>query len=91
MPESERGARRRLPYRRLLMLGMSVVLVGASGQFADIASRAALIIAGILCLIVTLRLDRVEENLFPQRVLSLFAPVGTAYWVFLLLSAAYTR
>ena len=90
VPESERGARRRLPYRRLLMLGMSVVLVGASGQFADIVSRAALIIAGVLCLIVTLRLDRVEENLFPQRVLSLFAPVGTAYWVFLLLSAAYT-
>ena len=90
VPESERGARRRLPYRRLLMLGMSVVLVGASGQFADIASRGALIVAGVLCLIVTLRLDRVEENLFPRRVLSLFAPVGTAYWVFLLLSAAYT-
>ena len=90
VPESERGQRQRLPYRRLLLLGTSVVLVGASGQFAEVAARGALIAAGIMCLFVTLRLDRVEDNLFPRRVLSLFAPVGTAYWVFLLLSAAYT-
>jgi len=90
VPESDRGARRRLPYRRLLLLGISVVLVGGSGQFDDMYSKAGLIAAGVLCLVFTLRLDRVEENLFPRRVLSLFAPVGTAYWVFLLLSAAYT-
>ena len=90
VPDGERGAPRRLPYRRLLLLGASVVLVGASGQFAEIPLRVGFIATGILCLIVTLRLDRVKENLFPRRVLSLFAPVGTAYWVFLLLSAAYT-
>ncbi|MEE2995582.1 MAG: MFS transporter [Pseudomonadota bacterium] len=90
VPESERGEKRRLPYRRLLLLGTSVVLVGASGQFNDFVSRGSLIAAGVMCLIFTLRLDRVEENLFPRHVLSLFAPVGTAYWVFLLLSAAYT-
>ena len=90
VPESEKGARQRLPYRRLLLLGTSVILVGASGQFDDLVLRGGLIVCGVLCLILTLRLDRVENNLFPRRVLSLFAPVGTAYWVFLLLSAAYT-
>ena len=90
VPESERGERHRLPIRRLLLLGASVLLVGASGQFGDLAARAGLIAGGVLCLIVVLRLDRGDGNLFPRRVLSLFAPVGTAYWVFLLLSAGYT-
>ena len=90
VPESEKGARQRLPYRRLLLLGTSVSLVGASGQVDDLVLRGGWIVGGVLCLILTLRLDRVENNLFPRRVLSLFAPVGTAYWVFLLLSAAYT-
>ncbi|PPR12039.1 MAG: putative multidrug-efflux transporter [Alphaproteobacteria bacterium MarineAlpha11_Bin1] len=90
IPDGEQGAKHRLPYRRLLLLGTSVVLVGASGQFGDFVSRISLVAAGVLCLIFTLRLDRVKENLFPRQVLSLFSPVGTAYWVFLLLSAAYT-
>lgn len=90
VPESDRGDRQHLPIRRLALLGLSVVLVGASGQFDGLAWRAGFIIAGILCFWQTLRLDRGEGNLFPRRVLSLFAPIGTAYWVFLLLSASYT-
>jgi predicted MFS family arabinose efflux permease len=90
IPEGEGGDRHRLPWRRLALLGISVLLVGASGQFPDIALRVGFILAGIFCLWMTLRLDIGENGIFPKRVLSLFAPIGTAYWVFLLLSAAYT-
>ena len=90
IPDGEGGDRHRLPWRRLALLGISVLLVGASGQFDELAVRIGFIVAGLLCLWMTLRLDVGENAIFPKRVLSLFAPIGTAYWVFLLLSAAYT-
>lgn len=90
IPEGEGGDRHRLPWRRLALLGISVLLVGASGQFDDMITRIGFILAGLFCLWMTLRLDIGENGIFPKRVLSLFAPIGTAYWVFLLLSAAYT-
>lgn len=90
VPDGDDGERQRLPVRRLFLLGASVVLVGASGQFDALSWRVGLIAGGILCLWQTLRMDRGEDNLFPRRVLSIFAPIGTAFWVFLLLSASYT-
>tara|TARA_Y100000588_G_scaffold241693_2_gene255668 strand:+ start:495 stop:1907 length:1413 start_codon:yes stop_codon:yes gene_type:complete len=90
IPDGEPGDRQRLPIRRLLLLGVSVVLVGASGQFDAIWTKSVFIALGVLCLWQTLRMERGESDLFPRRVLSLFAPVGTAYWVFMLLSASYT-
>ena len=90
VPDGEGGPRHKLPRRRLALLGFSVILVGASGQFEDLVSRIGFILAGVFCLWLTLRMDAGENGLFPQRVLSLFAPIGTVYWVFLLLSASYT-
>jgi predicted MFS family arabinose efflux permease len=91
VPESERGDRQRLPFRRLLVLGLSVVLIGTTGQFDELSHRIGFLAAGIICLWATLRMDsRSDTSLFPNRVLSLFAPIGTAYWGFFLLSASYT-
>ncbi|MEX2453107.1 MAG: MFS transporter [Rhodospirillaceae bacterium] len=91
IPESDRGRRLPLPLLRLLMLGFSVVLVGTTGQFSELWLRIVLIGAGIVCMWATLRLDGGREGaLFPNRVLSLYDPIGTAYWVFFLLAAAYT-
>lgn len=90
IPDGDGGDRHRFPKRRLALLGISVLLVGASGQFEEMAIRIGLILAGVFSLWLTLRLDIGDSGIFPKRVLSLFAPIGTAYWVFLLLSAAYT-
>jgi MFS family permease len=90
IPDGDGGPRHGLPRRRLALLGISVLLVGASGQFDGIATRVGFIAAGVFCLWLTLRLDVGETGIFPKRALSLFAPIGTAYWVFLLLSASYT-
>jgi MFS family permease len=90
IPEGAGGDRHKFPKRRLALLGISVLLVGTSGQFDDMMTRAGLILSGVFCLWLTLRLDVGNSGIFPKRVLSLFTPIGTAYWVFLLLSASYT-
>lgn len=91
IPEAERGQRQSLPLLRLLLLGVSVMMVGTSGQYDEASLRLGFIVAGIVFMAATLRFDaRAETGLFPRRVLSVFAPIGTAYWVFLLLSASYT-
>ncbi|MEK9646568.1 MAG: MFS transporter [Alphaproteobacteria bacterium] len=91
IPEEKADARQKLPLARLLLLGFSVILVGTTGQFEDLGLRIGFIAAGIGFMWITVCLDaKGETGLFPRRVLSLFAPIGTVYWVFLLLSAAYT-
>lgn len=90
IPDGAGGDRHKFPRRRLALLGISVLLVGASGQFDEMTARIGFIVIGVFCLWLTLRLDIGESGIFPKRVLSLFAPIGTAYWVFLLLSASYT-
>lgn len=91
IPEARDGERQNLPLLRLVLLGISVIFVGTTGQFEEIGWRVAFVGAGVVCMWVTLRVDeRAAIGLFPRRVLSLFAPIGTAYWVFLLLSASYT-
>lgn len=91
VPESDRGRRLPMPLARLLLLGLSVVLVGTTGQFDELWMRGMLIAAGVITMWITLRMDgRSEGAMFPDRVLSLYAPIGTAYWVFFLLAASYT-
>lgn len=91
IPEAKPAERHSLPLARLLLLGVSVILVGTTGQFDDPFLRTLFVVAGIAFMWLTVRLDaRGNVGLFPRRVLSLFAPIGTVYWVFLLLSASYT-
>ena len=91
VPVGQTEGQRRLPVRRLALLAMSVLLVGCAGQFETLALKVLLIASGVVCLWQTLRMDgRGGNALFPARTLSLFAPIGAAYWVFFLLSASYT-
>ncbi len=91
IPESDAGPRFRMPFRRLVTLGLSVMLVGTSGLMNAPWQQGLLVVAGGGFMWLTVRIDaRADGALFPERVLSLFAPIGTAYWVFFLLAASYT-
>ena len=91
VPVGQTEGKHRLPVLRLALLAISVLLVGCAGQFQTLEWQALLIASGVICLWQTLRMDSRGQNaLFPARTLSLFAPIGTAYWVFFLLSASYT-
>ena len=69
---------RRLPWRRLLLLGSGVLAAGLAGQFKDmIPVSGALIVVAILMVWGTFKLDdAADPSLFPKRALSIFTPVG---------------
>ena len=83
---------RRLPWRRLLLLGCGVMAVGLAGQFQDmIWLSSGLIVAAVLMVWGTFKLDDdADPSLFPKRALSLFTPVGLAYWVYFAISATHS-
>jgi len=79
------------PIRRLALLGAGVLCVGATSTIEGLAVQAALLLAAVLMVGRTFRLDAGSENpLFPSDPLSLLSPVGTAYWMFFLLSITHT-
>jgi len=85
------GAIPRFPWRRVALLGAGVLCVGAAGSATALGSQAALVAAAVALVGLTFRLDRAAANpLFPARALSVFSPVGTAFWVFMLLSITHT-
>ncbi len=79
------------PVRRIAMLGAGVLGVGISGHVESLAGRAALVVAAIVLVGLTFRLDRGADNrLFPTRPLSVAHPVGVAYWMFFLISVTHS-
>lgn len=82
---------RRLPWRRLLLLGAGVTAVGLTGNFDSILIGGALVVLATLMVWGTFKLDEsADQGLFPKRALSIFTPVGLAYWVYFLLSATHS-
>ena len=83
---------RRLPWRRLLLLGSGVMAVGLAGQFKDmILVSGALIVLAILMVWGAFKLDdAATPSLFPKRALSIFTPVGLAYWIYFSISATHS-
>ncbi len=82
---------RPLPWRRLLLLAAGVLAVGLTSQFKTHLSSAGLIGLAILLVWWTFRRDEASDTkLFPSKALSLFAPVGLAYWSYFLISITYT-
>lgn len=82
---------RRLPWRRLLLLGTGVTAVGLSGTFDSALIGGGLVVLATLMVWWTFRLDEAaDQGLFPKRALSVFTPVGLAYWVYFLLSATHS-
>ncbi|MBT4907835.1 MAG: MFS transporter [Rhodospirillaceae bacterium] len=82
---------RRLPWRRLLLLGAGVTAVGLTGNFENVWIGGGLVALAIAMVWGTFKLDaNADEGLFPKRPLSLRTPVGLAYWSFFLLSATHS-
>lgn len=85
------GAGRRLPLARLCLLTLGVMCVGMTSQIADPATNTALMAAAVAVVWFTFRLDGSSEHgLFPSHPMSFTTPVGTAYWVYFLISVCHT-
>ena len=81
----------RLPWRRLVMLTAGVFSVGMTSQFDDAILNGGLILIAALLVWLTVTRDHASEHrLFPSSALSLFSPVGLAYWVYFLISITHT-
>lgn len=93
VPDTEAASPdRRLPWRRLVLLGAGVMAVGLAGQFKDqIMISSVLLVCSIVLVWGTFKLDgTADAGLFPKRALSLLTPVGLSYWAYFLISAAHS-
>jgi len=81
----------RLPWRRLAMLTGGVLSVGMTSQFHDSLVNGGLTLFAALLVWLTFVRDHASDHrLFPSSALSLFSPVGLAYWVYFLVSVTHT-
>lgn len=79
------------PIRRLAILTSGVFCIALAGPIEDPAYRVALIIAGVVLLCLTFRMDRKSENrLYPSDAFSLRSPVGLGMWIVLIIGIVQT-
>ncbi len=92
IPETQAaGNVQRLPWRRLSLLTLGVLCVGLTSQVISQGLIAVLLIVAIALVWVTFRLDEASDHgLFPSRAMSFVSPVGTAYWIFFLISVTHS-
>jgi len=68
-----------------------VLTVGMTGQVGSPLATALLLAAATGLVWLSFRIDAASDHrLFPTAALSLFAPVGLAYWVYFLISLTHT-
>ena len=80
--EAERRRFPGLPMLRLATLTAGVFCVAATGPLTSASLRLLLIVAAVMLVALTFRLDReAANNLFPPNALSLSAPIGLALWI----------
>src|SRR6516162_10095544 len=80
--EAERRRFPGLPMLRLATLTAGVFCIAASGPVTAASLRVLLILAAVMLVALTFRLDReAANNLFPPNALSLSAPIGLALWI----------
>ena len=81
----------RFPYRRMALLSLGVLCVGVASNWHSMVLQAALIVAAVVLVWWTLRLDAAGvSKLFPSHPLSLKTTTGTSNWVFFLSSMTHT-
>ncbi|MFP6733577.1 MAG: MFS transporter [Rhodospirillales bacterium] len=74
-----------IPYRRLLLLGGSVLLLSLTSQVAENTMRGLLIAVSVLLAVLVFRLDsRAEKTMLPRKAMNMFVAMGMAYWAILL-------
>ncbi len=82
IPDGERGGLLRIPYRRLFLLAAAVVAIGLASQWDGIVLKWSLLISGVALVCLAIRIDgSSERHIFPSRVLSFKATIGSAFWV----------
>ena len=80
--EAERRRFPGLPMLRLATLTAGVFCIAASGPVTAVSLRLLLILAAVMLVTLTFRLDRdAANNLFPPNALSINAPIGLALWI----------
>jgi len=85
------GAPLRFPIWRLVLLGLGILCIGATGRVEGEALRATLIVAAVAIVWIAFAQDaRAQNRLFPSHPLSLSHPVGLGYWTMILVVGAYT-
>jgi len=81
----------RFPYRRMMLLAVGVLCVGVASNWQSVTVQAALIVAAVLLVWQTLRLDAAgASKLFPSHPFSPKTTTGSASWVFFLSSMTHT-
>lgn len=82
---------RRLPWLRLGLLTLGVLLIGLAGQSYPLFVQLILIAGAIFSLLALFRLDaEAHHGLFPPHPFSFFSLRGSAYWVMFLSSITHT-
>jgi MFS family permease len=78
------------PFRRLGLLCVAVLMIAAAGIEIDVVQTSTLILAGIACLMLFLKLDGKAKNnrLLPLRPLDISEPTGAALVMILSLAMA---
>jgi predicted MFS family arabinose efflux permease len=79
------------PFGRLGLLAAGVMSIGITSQADGVAARIALFVVAFPLVAFAVRLDgRAETKMLPTRPLTITTPVGSAYWVVILQTIAFT-
>jgi MFS family permease len=82
IPIGNRSGAFQVPGLRLAVLALSVTCIGLSSQIGDVPEKAVLVVAALVLVWFTVRLDGSQKHrIFPTGVLSMRAPIGAAFWV----------
>ena len=88
VPVSEaRGKLSQVPYVRLALLGLSIVVLSAASSFDALWLRVGLTVASVALAAIAFRRDAAAEHrMFPRQVMVLLSEIGAANWMLLLFS-----
>jgi MFS family permease len=76
-----------LPYGRLALLGLAIVLVSGASLAVPNWSRGVLIAAAIAITALAFVLDaRAPRNMFPRQAMAIGCELGATYWILFLIS-----
>jgi MFS family permease len=85
--EPGHGRLSEIPYRRLALLALAVVLLSATSLTRAVWLQGVLVIAAFaFAAIAFVRDARAERNMFPRQTMAIATELGATYWIFLLVS-----
>lgn len=85
--ERSHGRLSRLPFARLGLLALAVLLMSMTSLTQSMPLQALLTLASIAAAAEAFRRDaRALDNIFPRRITAITAELGATYWIFFLVS-----